>query len=79
MHHASVLHRRESCSCTAILKQLKEHEHDEEFNYCQRDTTDRARLATITATNEEYKETLIDVIDDLTRHFYIAKLKITSS
>ena len=84
MHHASVLHRRESCSCTAILKQflnqeLKEHEHDEEFNYCQRDTTDRARLTTITATNEEYKETLIDVIDDLTRHFYIAKLKTTSS
>ena len=28
---------------------------------------------------EEYKETLIDVIDDLTRHYDIAKLKFTSS
>ena len=27
----------------------------------------------------EYKETLINVIDDLTRHSYIAKLKVTSS
>ena len=27
----------------------------------------------------QYKETLINVIDDLTRHSYIAKLKITSS
>ena len=36
-------------------------------------------LTTYTATYEEYKETLIDVIDDLTRHSHIAKLKITSS
>ena len=75
---------RESCSGTATLKEfldqeLKEHEDDEEFNYCQWDTTDRATLTTITATYEEYKETLIDVIDDLTRHSYIARLKITSS
>ena len=27
----------------------------------------------------KYKETFTDVIDDLTRHSYIAKLKITSS
>ena len=32
-----------------------------------------------TATYEEYKETLIDVIDDLVRHSYIANLIITSS
>ena len=49
------------------------------FNYCQWDTTDRAILTTFTATYEEYKKTLIDVIDDLTRHSDIAKLKITSS
>ena len=36
-------------------------------------------LTTFTATYEEYKKTLIDVIDDLTRHSDIAKLKITSS
>ena len=39
------------------------------------DTTDRAILTTFTATYEEYKETLIDVIDDLTRHSYIGKAK----
>ena len=34
-------------------------------------------LTIFTATYEEYKETLIDIIDDLTRHSYVAKLKIT--
>ena len=38
-----------------------------------------ATLTTFTATHEKYKETLIDVIDDLTIYAYIAKLKITSS
>ena len=42
-------------------------------------TLDRAVLITFTATYEEYREILIDVIDDLARHSYIAKLKITSS
>ena len=39
---------------------------------------DLVTLTTVTTTYEEYKETLIDVIDDLTRHSYISKLKITS-
>ena len=43
------------------------------------DTMDRAILTTFTATYEEYKETLIDVTDDVTRYSYIAKLKITGS
>ena len=60
-------------------QELNEHDDDEKFNYFQWDTTDRAILATFTATYEEYKETLIDIIDHLTRHSYIAKLKITSS
>ena len=60
-------------------QELNEHEDDEKLNYFQWDTTDWAVLATFTATYEEYKETLIGVIDDLARHFYIAKLKITSS
>ena len=38
-----------------------------------------AVLTTFTATYKEHKETLIDVIDNLTRHSYIAKLNITSS
>ena len=79
-----IMHWCESCPGTETLKkfldqELNEHEDDQKFNYCQWDTTDRAILTTFTATYEEYKETLIDVIDDLTRHFYIAKLKIISS
>ena len=79
-----IMHRCESCPGTATLKEfldqeLNEHEDDEKFNYCQWDTTDRAILTTFTATYEEYKETLIDVADDLTKHSYIAKLKVTSS
>ena len=35
-------------------------------------------MTTFTDTYKEYKETLIDVTDDLTRYSYIAKLKITS-
>ena len=79
-----IKHWCESCPGTATLKEfldqkLNEHEDDEKFNYCQWNTMDWAILTTFTATYEEYKETLIDVIDDLTRHSYIAKLKITSS
>ena len=78
------MHQCESYLCTATLnyfldQELNEHEDDEKFNYCQWDTTDRAILTTFTATYEEYKETLIDVIDDLTRHSYMVKQKITSS
>ena len=58
---------------------LNEHEDDEKFNYCQWDTTDQPTLTNITATYKEYKETLVEIIDDLTRHSYIARLKITSS
>ena len=78
------MRRCKSCPDTASLKEfldqeLNEHENDEKFNYCQWDTTDRAILTTFTATYEEYKETLIDVIDNLASHSYITKLKITRS
>ena len=39
----------------------------------------RAIFTTFTVTCDEYKKTLIDVIDDLTKYSYIEKLKITSS
>ena len=73
-----IMHWCESCPGTATLKEfldqeLNEHEDDEWY------TTDQAILTTLTATYEEYKETLIDVIDYIIRHYYIAKLKITSS
>ena len=74
-----ILYQCKSCSGTAALnkflnQELKKHEDDEQW-----DNTDRAISTTFTATYEEYKETLIDVIDDLTKHSYISKLKITSS
>ena len=79
-----IMHRYESCPGTVGLKEFldqefNEHEGDDKFNYCQWDTTDRALLTTFTASCEECKETLIDVVDDLTRHSYIVMLKITSS
>ena len=42
------------------------------------DTTNRVILTTFAVNYEEYKETLIDIINDLTRHSYIPKLKISS-
>ena len=76
-----IMHRCESCPGTATLKEflnweLKEHEDDEKLNYCHWDTTYRAILTTFGAIYEKYKETLIDIIDDLTRH--TAKVKVTT-
>ena len=78
-----MMHRCEFCFDTATMEEfidheLNKHEDDEEFNYCQWDTTDRATLAVITVTQEKYNETLIDVVDHLIRHSYIAKLTMTS-
>ena len=68
-----IMHQCESYPGTATLKEfldqeLNEHKDDEKFNHCQWDTTDRVILTTTAASYEEYKETLIDVTDDLTRH-----------
>ena len=62
------MHRCEFCFDTATMEEFIDHElnkreDDEEFNYCQWDTTDRATLAVITVTQEKYKETLTDVVD----------------
>ena len=64
------MHWCQSCTGYATLKEvldqvLSEYEDDKKFNYCQWDTMDRTILTTFTDTYEEYKETLIDVIDDL--------------
>ena len=79
-----IMHQCESCPGNVTLKgyfvqEHNKHEDDENVNYCQWDTTDQALLATFTATDEEYKKVLIDVIDELTRHAHITKLKTTSS
>ena len=71
-----ISHWWESCPGTATLEEfldqeLNEHEDDEKFNYCQWDTTDQAIMTTFTAPYKEYKETLIDIIDDLTIYLMI--------
>ena len=52
-------------------QEVNKHEDDEKFNYCQWDTTDQAIMTTFTAPYKEYKETLIDIIDDLTIYLMI--------
>ena len=65
-----MIHRCESSPGTAILREfldqeLNEHGDDEEFNYCQWDTMDRATFTTITATYMLLMLLLrIDVIKD---------------
>ena len=79
------MHWCDSGPGTATLKEFfdqelnKHDEDDQRFNYSQRDTTNLAILINFTVTYEEYKETLIDVIDDLARHSDIAKVKVNSS
>ena len=73
-----MMHRCESCPGSAALKEFLDHElshldMDSEFHYSQWQTTDRATLATLTTTFEEYKEILINSINNLTRHSYLAK------
>ena len=64
-----IVHQCEFCPSTAALKdfldqELNEHEDDWKLNYCQLDTTDGSILTTFKDTYEEYKDTLIEVIDD---------------
>ena len=73
-----MMHRCENCPETDALMKLLEDEFSEkdkedEFHYSQWDTTNRATLSTITTTYDEYKEALVNVIDDLTKHSYLAK------
>ena len=72
------MHRCESGPGTAALKafldkKLGDFNVDNEFHYCQWDTTDRASLAALTTTCEDYKDTLIKTINSLTRHSFLAK------
>ena len=67
-----------SCPERAALKQfldeqLSDVDSESEFHYNQWDTTDWASLTTVTTTCEEYKDVLIDAIDKLTKHSYLAK------
>ena len=58
-----------------LIKNSIKHKNDEEFNHCQWDATDQATLTTITATYEEYKESLIDVIGYFNKAFLYCQAK----
>ena len=73
-----MMHRCSNCPGTAALldfldEELREFDLNDQFHYSQWETTDRASLITITTTFEEYKETLIEAIDLLTKHSFLAK------
>lgn len=73
-----MMHRCELCpgkdGLRAFLdEQLSDVDLDDEFHFNQWDTTDRASLTTHTCTYREYIDLLIDSIDQLTRHSYLAK------
>ena len=73
-----MMHRCESCPGSAALKKFLDDElshldMDSEFHYCQWQKTDRATQAVLTTTFKEYKELLIDSINNLTRPSYLTK------
>ena len=66
-----MMHHCESCPERAALKkflndELSHLDTDSEFHYCQWETADCAALARLTTTFKEYKELLIDSINNLT-------------
>ena len=68
-----MMHCCESCLGSAALKkslddELSHLDMDSEFHYYLWPTTDRAALDALTTTFEEYKELLIDSINNLTQH-----------
>ena len=71
------MHHCESCPGSAALKKFRDElshlDMDSEIHYCQRQTTDHAAMATLITTFEEYKELLIDNINNLTWNLYLAK------
>ena len=73
-----MMHQCESCSGRVGLKQILDEQLNDvdsecELHYNQWDTTDPASLTTVTKTCKEYKDVLIDAIDKLTKHSYLAK------
>ena len=73
-----MMHHCESCPGSAALKKFLDDElshldMDSEFHYSQWQKTDHAKQAALTTTFKEYKELLIDSINNLTRPSYLTK------
>eukprot|EP00111_Clytia_hemisphaerica_P007837 TCONS_00022787-protein len=59
--------------CNMLTFSVQQRRQDSEFHYSQWQKRDYTTLVTITTTLEEYKESLIEAIDSLTRHSYLVK------
>ena len=73
-----MIHRCENCPGSEALRifmkeELCHFEQDEEFHFSQWRSTDRTALITQTCSIEEYIEIVVEAIDNLTAHSYIAK------
>ena len=73
-----MVHRCTNCSGTDNLlafldEQLSEMDADQEFHFNKWESTDRSQLITPTVTIEEYKNLVIECIEELTAHSYISK------
>lgn len=73
-----MVHRCQNCPGTAELKafldeQLDDINEDQEFHFYKWQSTDRTQLITQTVTVEEYKDFVVECIDELTAHSYISK------
>ena len=56
-----------------LKEELNDIDPDFQFHYQQWQATDRTSLVTVTSTCEEYKETLISAINNVTKHSFLAK------
>ena len=73
-----MMHRYTNCPGTNTLRKFLEEElsdidPDFQFYYSQWQTANRASLVTVTSTCEEYIDTLISVINAITKHSFLAK------
>ena len=73
-----MVHRCENCPTSSSLRQhitakFEEYEIEEDIEFSQWESTDRTTLRTYTSTVEDFIDLLVDSIDSLTTHSYIAK------
>ena len=56
-----------------VEKKLKEYDTTDEISYSQLDSTDRTTLNTMTSSVTDFIELLVYLVDNLTKHSFIAK------
>ena len=73
-----MVHRCDDCATSSSLHEhvtakLEEYEITDDIDFSQWDSTDRTTLRTYTSPVEEFVDMLVDKIDDITTHSFIAK------